>query len=94
MVMASRVLSMRYTPTKPMQYSLLTSSKWNERWLFAFLKRSLTVVQIKSQVSSQQQTKQPSPGNIQHLKILGTFVSGCVFLLLFFLTVEIMVVNE
>ena len=31
MVMASRVLSMRYTPTKPMQYSLLTSSEWNEQ---------------------------------------------------------------
>ena len=30
-VMTSRVLSMRYTPTKPMKYSLLTSSEWNEQ---------------------------------------------------------------
>ena len=44
-----------------------------------FLKRGLTIVQIKSQVSLQQQTKQPSSGNIQDLKVLGTFVSGCVF---------------
>ena len=44
-----------------------------------FFKRSLTIVQIKSQVSLQQQTKQPSSGNIQDLKVLGTFVSGCVF---------------
>ena len=44
-----------------------------------FLKRSLTIVQIKSQVSLQQQTKQPSSGNIQDLKVLGTFVTGCVF---------------
>ena len=31
LVMASRVLSMRYTPTKPIQYTLLTSSGWNEQ---------------------------------------------------------------
>ena len=47
-------------------------------WLFVFLKRNLTIVQIKSQVSLQQQTKQPPSGNIQDLKVLGTFVSGCV----------------
>ena len=58
-----------------------------QRALFAFL----TIVPIKSQVYLQQQTKQSSSRNIQDLKVLGNFVSGCVlfFFLFFFLTVEI-----
>ena len=58
-----------------------------QRALFAFL----TIVPIKSQVYLQQQTKQSSSRNIQDLKVFGNFVSGCVFLLLFFyfLRVEI-----
>ena len=52
-----------------------------QRALFAFL----TIVPIKSQVYLQQQTKQSSSRNIQDLKVFGNFVSGCVFLLLFFL---------
>ena len=58
-----------------------------QRALFAFL----TIVPIKSQVYLQQQTKQSSSRNIQGLKVFGNFVSGCVFLLLFFyfLRVEI-----
>ena len=45
-----------------------------QRALFAFL----TIVPIKSQVYPQQQTKQSSSRNIQDLKVLGKFVSGCV----------------
>ena len=52
-----------------------------QRALFAFL----TIVPIKSQVHPQEQTKQSSSRNIQDLKVFGIFVSGCVFLLLFFL---------
>ena len=50
-----------------------------QRALFAFL----TIVPIKSQVYLQQQTKQSSSRNIQDLKVLGNFVSGCAFLLFF-----------
>ena len=60
------------------------------------MKRSLTIVQIKSQVYLQQQTKQSSSRNIQELKVLGNFVSGCVFfvVVVFFLTVEKVVLHS
>ena len=74
-------------PRKERRVFLRLLHNKKQRALFAFL----TIVPVKSQVYLQQQTKQSSSRNIQGLKVLGNFVSGCVFFffLFFFLTVEI-----
>ena len=61
-------------PRKERRVLLRLLHNKKQRALFAFL----TIVPIKSQVYLQQQTKQSSSRNIQDLKVLGNFVSGCV----------------